>query len=127
MALHSALREYQTTSTAGGFSDRTPHQLIAALYEGSLERLGRARTAIMRGDTRAKIEAITSVMAILDHLRLCLDTQRGGDLAQRLEALYDYMTRRLLEANLRNDVEAINETAQLMRTIKSGWDGIAPH
>ena len=58
-------------------------------------------------------------------LRQGLDIEKGGELAANLDSLYEYMTTRLMEANLKNDVAIIEEIAQLLREVKSGWDAIA--
>ena len=57
---------------------------------------------------------------------MSLDHEAGGAIARNLDALYDYLGRRLLQANVRDDVEAIDEALALLRQIKSAWDGIAP-
>ena len=118
-----ALRQYQNTAVIDAASaDIPPQQLIAMLLGGALERLNAARGCILGGDTLRKAPLIASASAIIEHLRLCLDHQAGGEIAQNLDALYDYMGRRLLRANLDNDADGIEEVLGLLRTIKSAWD-----
>jgi flagellar protein FliS len=62
---------------------------------------------------------------MIDGLRACLDHQNGGDIATNLAALYEYMTRRLTEGNLRNDPRALDEVADLLDEIRSGWEQVA--
>jgi flagellar protein FliS len=50
--------------------------------------------------------------------------EAGGELAIRLDQLYDYMARRLVSANRRNDPEALREVHRLLCEIRTGWDGI---
>ena len=59
-------------------------------------------------------------------LQSWLDMEKGGEIAGNLNNLYDYMVRRLLEANTENDQAALDEVAGLLGEIKAGWDGIAP-
>ena len=61
-------------------------------------------------------------MRLIDGLRSCLDHERGGEVAANLAALYEYMTRRLTEANLRNDQRPLDEVADLLDEIRGGWE-----
>lgn len=120
-----ALRQYQNTAVIDAASaDIPPQQLIAMLLSGALERLNTARGCILGGDLQRKAPLIASASAIIEHLRLCLDRQAGGEIARNLDALYDYMGRRLLRANLDNDAAGVDEVAGLLRTIKAAWDDV---
>lgn len=123
---HAALQQYRSTSNYGGAAEASPHKLVEMLYAGAIERLATARGAVQRGDTAVKLRMLSSVLAIVEHLRLSLDREAGGAIAGSLEALYDYMGRRLLHANVHDDVDAIDEVLALLRQLKSAWDGIAP-
>lgn len=103
----------------------SPHALVAMLIDGALERIVQARGAMERGRTASKGERIGKAIAIVDSLRASLDAEAGGELATNLAALYDYLIRRLLHANLHDDAEALNEALRLLKEIKTGWDGIA--
>jgi len=122
----TAVRQYQSASTFGGVIEASPHKLIEMLYGGLIDRLAQARGAIGNGDTPTKLRAVSSALAIVDHLRLSLDPQAGGAIAGNLEMLYDYMARRLVEANAANNAAIIEEVLQLSRELKSGWDAVAP-
>lgn len=104
----------------------SPHRLIQMLFEGALEKISLARAFIEQNKIAQKAEHITWAMNIIDGLRLSLDKEVGGEMAENLEALYDYMNRRLLEANLHSDVAILDEVISLIREIKSGWDAIPP-
>ncbi len=126
MATAARMRYYNDTASASIAAEASPHRLIAMLYEGALERLALARSAIARRDVSAKLRAINGAMAIVEHLRIVLDHGQGGELPQRLDALYDYMLRRMTQANASNDADALAEVSGLVMTIKTGWDQIAP-
>jgi flagellar protein FliS len=66
------------------------------------------------------------VVAIIDELRCSLDHSVGGDISANLERLYEYMTRRVLMANLKNDIGAIDEVLRLLREIRNSWVAIPP-
>lgn len=123
---YAALQQYKSTSNYGGAVEASPHKLVEMLYAGAIERLATARGAVLRGETAVKLRVLGSALAIVEHLRLSLDREAGGAIARNLDELYDYMGRRLLQANVRDDAEAIDEVLGLLRQLKSAWDGIAP-
>ncbi|MFN4263894.1 MAG: flagellar export chaperone FliS [Thioalkalivibrionaceae bacterium] len=102
----------------------TPHRLVQMLFESLLEKLAVAKGAMARRDTVSKIERIDRALEILHHLRALLDHDRGGEVAANLDALYEYASARLFEANRHDDIAALDEVVSLIREIKSGWDGI---
>lgn len=120
----AAMRQYQTVNTQVQAVDASPHRLIQMLMEGGLTRIAQARGAMERGQIALKGELIGKAIGIVGGLRAGLDLQQGGELAANLDNLYEYMTRRLLEANVKNQAEPLEEVAGLLRDIKSGWDAI---
>ncbi|MES0874082.1 flagellar export chaperone FliS [Sinimarinibacterium thermocellulolyticum] len=121
-----ALQHYRSTSHYAGVVEATPHKRVAMLYDGVIERLMMARGAVLRGEVAVKLRTLDSALAIVEHLRLGLDRDAGGAIARNLDALYDYIGRRLVEANARDRVETLDEVLALLRQLKSAWDGIAP-
>jgi flagellar protein FliS len=122
-----ALKQYRQLGLETQINNATPHRLIQLLMEGALERLNGAKSAMERGDTATKGVLIGRAMGIISGLRSSLDMNvEGSDLPESLDNLYDYMGRRLLEASAFNKVEIIAEVIDLLKTIKSGWDGIEP-
>ena len=119
-----ALSQYQQVKTTGSIEDASPHRLIQMLMQGCLQRIAEAKGAMRRKDIPAKGTAIGKAIDIVAGLQGSLNMQVGSDLPRQLEALYDYMQRRLLEANLKNNEAALDEVVDLMRKIKEGWDGI---
>ena len=121
-----AMRAYQTTNAHASVMDASPHKLIALIMNRVLERISRAKLAIEQGDHAARGEAISKSIEAVASLQSWLDMEKGGEIAGNLNNLYDYMVRRLLEANTENDQVALDEVAGLLGEIKAGWDGIAP-
>ncbi len=119
-----ALKEYSQVGVHSGVAAATPHRLIQMLMEGALEKIAGAKGAMGRGDVPAKGAQISWAISIIDGLRMSLDMEAGGDIADNLNRLYDYMTRRLLEANLKNEAAYLDEVANLLKEIKSAWDSI---
>ncbi len=120
-----ALKQYQKLGIESEVSNASPHRLIQMLFEGALGRLAAAQGAISRGDMAAKGELLGRAISIVAGLRSSLDMS-AGELSENLDKLYEYMNFRLLEASSQNDGEKVAEVIQLLKTLKSGWDEIAP-
>ncbi|MFZ5757649.1 MAG: flagellar export chaperone FliS [Pseudomonadota bacterium] len=103
-----------------------PHHVVALLLAGAIERVRAAEGAMRQNDVANKTRLLGSALDIVEGLRLSLDHDAGGEIAGRLEALYDYMTFRLVEANLRNDPMRLQEVASLLSDIESAWAAIPP-
>lgn len=122
--VQGALNQYRKVGVHAGIADASPHRLIQMLLEGALDKIHVAKGHMSRGEAAAKGKHISWAISIVDGLRSSLDLKAGGELAENLDALYDYMNRRLLEANLRNDVSLLDEVSNLLLEIKQGWDAI---
>ena len=122
--VHEALRQYRKLQTETAVETADSHRLIAMLLEGAIERIGRAKAHLERGETARKGEQIGLAVSIIEGLRTALDHERGGEIAANLEALYDYMERRLTEGNLRNDASALEEVAGLLAQIRDAWAAV---
>ncbi len=119
-----AVAQYQQVKTTGSVEGASPHRLIQMLMQGCLQRIAEAKGAMRRKDISAKGVAIGKAIDIVAGLQGSLNMEVSSELPRQLDALYDYMQRRLLEANLKNSEAALDEVADLMRKIKEGWDGI---
>lgn len=119
-----ALSQYKKVNNEAVVESATPHKLIQMLMQGCLQRIAEARGALQRNDIAAKGEAVGKAIGIVAGLQATLNKEVGSPLPLQLEALYDYMQRRLAEANMKNSDAMLDEVAQLMRTVKEGWDGI---
>lgn len=120
----NAIDEYTRLALRTDIETASPHRLILLLMDGALDKLRAARTALARGNIAAKGSNITWAMSIIDGLRASLNHERGGQIAANLDALYDYMIRTLVTANLHNDDNKLGEVERLMGEIRSGWKGI---
>lgn len=104
--------------------DASPHRFIQMLFEGALERIAQAKGAIDQGLYEIKGERINKAIDIVAGLRGCLNDSEGGELAANLDALYDYIIRRLFDANTTSDSAILDQVAELLTDIKQAWDGI---
>jgi len=101
-----------------------PVELVRLLYQGCLETVREARRQLAAGEIAARARSISKACAILTELIVSLDRERGGEVARRLTALYDYMQRKLIEANFRQADEPLSEVLALLATLAEGWEGI---
>jgi flagellar protein FliS len=100
--------------------------LILMLFDGALLQVRSAGIAMEKKDIPAKGQAVSkAIEIIINGLKVSLDMNAGGDLAERLAALYDYMSERLLYANLHNSQPALDEVAGLLATLREAWAEIA--
>jgi len=118
----SPIASYQQISLESSVRGADPHHLIVLLFEGADAALVRAQAQLNANDIEGKSESLSRAIAIiLEGLSASLNLEAGGDLAQNLAALYDYMTRRLIHANIHNDAAAISEVQGLLREIGDAW------
>lgn len=113
---------YAEVGIGSNVQTATPHQLILLLFEGAASAISVARLHMERGEIAQKGKMLSQAIDIISNgLKASLNQEAGGPLAQQLSALYDYITRRLLLANLHNDLAALDEAARLLGEIHSAW------
>ncbi|AJC66820.1 MULTISPECIES: flagellar export chaperone FliS [Dickeya] len=123
----SASQAYAQVSVESAAMSASPHQLIVMLFDGTKSALVRARILIEQNDVVGKGNALSKAIDIITNgLKLGLDMEKGGELAENLADLYDYMVRRLLHANINNDLQAIMEVEALLDNIADAWKQIGP-
>ncbi|AND67564.1 MULTISPECIES: flagellar export chaperone FliS [Dyella] len=115
---------YQQNSVSGGVESADPHQLVGMLLDGALDRIAQARGHVQHGNVAAKGTCISKAVAIVGELRDSLDHKVDPSFSQRLESLYEYVIRRLLYAQLHDDLSALDEASRLLAPVREGWQGI---
>lgn len=124
---HRAINAYANVGLETGVEAADPHKLVLMLYDGALLALNDARTHMNNHAIAAKGQALSKAIQIIGcGLRESLDMKAGGELGERLGALYDYMCDRLLRANLHNRVEIIDEVSKLLGELRDAWAQIKP-
>lgn len=117
---------YRSVELQSQIEEVSPHKLILMLFEGALLSIAHAQRYIDDKNIAEKGKAISKAIDIIAQgLKASLNMEAGGDLSDKLYALYDYMIRRLLFANMNNDKAALVEVSNLLRELKSGWEEIA--
>ncbi|MFC2972541.1 flagellar export chaperone FliS [Azotobacter bryophylli] len=118
---------YAKVGVESGVLSASPHQLIVMLFDAAQTSIRAARLHMQAGNVTEKGKAISRAIDIVNRgLLAALDHERGGELAGRLEQIYNYVTRLLLQANLRNDQQSLDQAANLLEEIGSAWREIAP-
>ncbi|MCY1408876.1 Flagellar secretion chaperone FliS [compost metagenome] len=113
---------YARVGVESSVMSATPHRLIGMLFDGAQASIRAARLHMQGGDVAEKGKAISRAIDIVNQgLLAALDHERGGELAGRLEQIYDYVVRLLLQANLHNDEQRLDEAARLLEDIGSAW------
>jgi len=108
-----------------GVASATPQMLIVMLYDGALKAIASARVELLRKDHSAKGRQLSKAIGIIDEgLKPSLDLEAGGEIAENLAALYEYMTRQLMLANLHNDTMKLDEISGLLRELKGAWESL---
>ncbi|WJD48906.1 MULTISPECIES: flagellar export chaperone FliS [unclassified Enterobacter] len=128
MYTKSGIQAYATVGVESAVLSASPHQLVVLLFDGALSAMKKAAILIEQGDIPGKGQALSKAINIITNgLRAGLNHDVGGELSANLDSLYDYMTRRLLHANLHNDVSAIEEVTILLNNIADAWKEIGPN
>lgn len=121
----TAIRTYTNVGVETGVDSADSHKLILLLYQGALLAIASAKNQILRKETAKKGKSISHAIAIIESgLQASLDKNIGGELTQNLSSLYDYMTTRLISANLKNDVGILDEVTRLLSELKDAWENI---
>jgi flagellar secretion chaperone FliS len=128
---NKAAAQYRAVRSHGLVADASPTRLVQIMFEHILSYLATVSGCMQRikdnrplNDVIAKGNAMSKAIALIGQLNGTLDMERGGQIAENLRALYEYMLNRLTLANANNDASIVAEVAGLVAKIKSGWDQI---
>lgn len=124
---HAGANAYARVGVETGVMGASPHRLIVLLYQGARQAIAQARMHLQQGNVADRGMAISKAIRIIESgLQQSLNLEVGGEIAGRLNALYSYMTRRLLEANIKQSETMLVEVDGLLATLEEAWLGIAP-
>lgn len=119
---------YAQVGMETGVGTADPHRLILMLFDGALLCVASAHQQMEAKNIAAKGENISKAINIIANgLKASLDMTAGGELSERLAALYDYMCERLLFANLKNNPAVLDEVRNLLHELKGAWEEIGAH
>ncbi len=125
--MHSPAQSYAKVGVDVAIETSDPHRLVLMLFDGAMAAVSLARVHMEAGETAQKGAAISKAIDLVSSgLKASLDMASGGELAERLAALYDYMAQRLLFANMKNNLAALDEVSELLGSLRDAWAQIAP-
>ena len=120
-------QQYKLIDAETGVIDADPHHLIVMLFNGALERLAVAKGCMQRNETASKGEALTQAISIVGGLLESVDPEAGnGEMSKNLTELYYFVMRRVTDANINDDLQALKEATDVLKQLESAWLEIAP-
>lgn len=120
----AAMKQYAQVGVKGSVDNASPHVLIQMLIDGAIERLNKAKFHMAQKNIAQKGESISKAITIVDGLKVSLDFDKGGEIAQNLSDLYIYMQSKLVSSNYHNDEAGLDEVISLLNEIRSAWTTI---
>ena len=122
---YGAAKQYLKLELESRIEDASPHRLIQLMMERALAKIGLAREQLRSGHVAERGNSISDAITIINGLQASLNHKADERMSENFDALYAYMMRRLLEANLHSDDAMLREVADLLGEIKEAWDAIA--
>ena len=122
----TGVHAYANVGMETGVVAASPHKLIVMLFDGALVALNAALGGMRSGNIAEKGKSISKAILIIDSgLRAALDKKAGGEIAEGLDSLYEYMSGRLVTANVTNDPAILEEVQRLLIELRDAWNAIA--
>ncbi|ABE50250.1 flagellar export chaperone FliS [Methylobacillus flagellatus] len=124
--LNAGVNAYAKVGVETGVVAASPARLIVMLYEGAIAACNLAIKHIRERDYAGKSADLTKAISIIENgLRASLDSKGGGEIAESLDALYVYMSKRLYLANSQSDIAAVEEVVRLLNELNEAWSALA--
>jgi flagellar protein FliS len=120
----AALSQYGKIKNDTQTSYASPHQLMLMLFDGAIEAMSFTIGAIENTNFELRSKQSTRSITIINGMRECLDMETGGELADNLYSLYQYMAQELFRASFKNDVDTIKNIQTMLKDIRGSWEKI---
>lgn len=124
MTDYNGYEAYKRNDIESKVASASPAELILMMIDGFTDELDRVEGHLQQKDYERKSNSIGKCLDILAGLETMLDKENGGELAQNLSNLYDFMQRRLFEISLKNDESGLDDLRQIMSELREGWAGL---
>jgi flagellar protein FliS len=99
-------------------------ELLLMLYSGAIKFCDEAKEALNNQNIELFNSKLKKIQAIINELMVTLDVKQGGEIAENLYNLYEYINRRLIQANIRKDITILEEVSVLLIDLKEGWEKV---
>ena len=120
----AALAQYGQIKNDTQTTYASPHQLMLMLFDGAIESMSFTIGAIQNNNFELRSKQNSRSITIINGMRECLDMETGGELADNLYSLYQYMTKELFKASFKNDVDTIKNIQTMLKDIRGSWEKI---
>lgn len=118
------VNQYKSIELESQVQSASPYELIDLLLHGVRTHVATAQGHIQRNQIAEKGEHISKAINIIEGLKTSLNMEQGGEIAQNLVQLYDYIQQLLIKANLHNNEDLLAQSNQLLSEIHMAWQGI---
>lgn len=126
MNIKNKMQQYQAVGVQTSIMDADPHRLIQLLFQGAADNMSAAKGFIEHADPEQRNRCLNKSIQIVGGLRSFLDQDKGGEITEKLDQLYEYLEQRLFQANVNNDAEGVEECMGLLKQVSSAWNEIRP-
>ncbi|HAT1774086.1 TPA: flagellar export chaperone FliS [Legionella pneumophila] len=116
--------QYKAIELQTRIETASPHELIDLLLQGARSHIATAQGNIQRNQIKEKGEHIGKAISIIEGLKMSLNHDKGGEIAENLLQLYDYVQQILLKANLKNDEDLLAQSNMLLAEVHQAWQAI---
>lgn len=101
--------------------EMSPNRMVATLYDEAIAALQDAKQAIAWNDIESRCNAVSLAHELVGALYLCLDSERGGKVAENLGSIYGFVLQRLHRINFENDPAIADEAIGLLTPLRDSW------
>ena len=99
--------------------------LVLLCYEKAIQHLDKSRTLCEEKKYNEKLVTFDKALGIINELSAALDMEKGGEIAKNLDAIYNYLMRRLLQGDVKRDLTAYDEAIRILSDLREAWESIA--
>lgn len=118
--------QYHNQYRRNAISTSGQERLIIMMYEGAIKFTTMAIQSIDEGDIAGQGKYISKTHDIISELSLALDIEKGGEIALRLESLYQYMLSQLTIANIKSDRRILENIIKILSPLNNAWEQLLP-
>lgn len=125
MMINSGAAAYANMEAESGVMNADPHELIVMLFDGAESMIRQGRMHMRDGNVAEKGRCISKAIDIINQgLLASLDREVGGEIADNLARIYEYVCVLLIRSNMKNDEQLLQEAEELLVDIGSAWRAI---